>query len=61
MSQLELAQWLYDEFDPNYELEPDACDAQYGPHAGWENLSENDQSYWLSKAEALLERMGTNA
>jgi hypothetical protein len=50
-----LAIWLYDELDPDADMEPDACCAILGPHPAWSDMSPNDQSYWLKKADELIQ------
>ena len=61
MTELELAVWLYDEFDSRYDLEPDACDAFLGPHVGWENLAPCESAYWLEKARELLGKLRSSS
>jgi hypothetical protein len=56
-----LGQWLYNEFDPDQDLMPDECDAQYGPHPPWEVLGDGDRTHWVRSAEKLLEFLDAQA
>jgi len=53
----QIAIWLYDEFDPDQGMEPDACDAQYGPHWPWDQKVDSEKEYWRDKARELLALM----
>lgn len=55
-----LAKWLYDEFDPDYDMEPDACDAEFGPHWPWEEKADAERAYWLRKADEVLAMVRDN-
>lgn len=46
----ELAEWLYDRFDPDAGLMADECDAQLGPHPPWDQLTCDQHCYWVGKA-----------
>lgn len=53
----ELAEWLYDQFDPD--AEHDACDAQFGPRPPWDRLTYDQHCRWVKRAIGVLARVAT--